>query len=47
MSLSFLAYYCIAILVLVMHFAGVLSRYRMQWLMYLLALSVAPAVFFL
>jgi len=47
MSLSFLAYYCIAIAVLVMHFAGVLSRFRVQWLVYVLALTVLPAVLYL
>ena len=43
----FILYYIIAIVVLVMHFTGLLARYNMEWLVLLLAVTVFPAVIYL
>ncbi|MCK9388010.1 MAG: hypothetical protein M0Q22_06400 [Sulfuritalea sp.] len=43
----FILYYVIAIVVLVMHFAGVLARYNADWLVLVLAATVFPAVIYL
>ena len=43
----FVVYYIIAIVVLVLHFTGVLARYNMEWLVLVLALTVFPAVIYL
>jgi len=47
MSVFFVAYYIVSILVLVLHFAGVLARHRLEWLIYVLAVTVFPAVIYL
>jgi hypothetical protein len=43
----FILYYLIAIVILVMHFTGMLARHNVEWLIYLLALTVFPAVLYL
>lgn len=43
----FAAYYLVAIGVLIMHFTGYLARHRLEWLIYVLALTVFPAVLYL
>lgn len=43
----FALYYVVAIIVLVMHFTGFLARRNLEWLLYVLALTVFPAVWYL
>lgn len=43
----FAVYYVLAIAVLILHFTGVLARRNLEWLVYVFALTVFPAVFFL
>jgi len=39
--------YIVAIVVMVMHFTGLLARYNIEWLMLVLAVTVFPAVIYL
>lgn len=43
----FALYYIAAIIVLALHFTGFLARRRLEWLLYLVALTVFPAVLLL
>jgi hypothetical protein len=43
----FILYYVVAIIVLVLHFTGVLARYNVEWLVLALAVTVFPAVIYL
>ena len=43
----FALYYIVAIVVLILHFTGFLARRNLEWLLYVLALTVFPAVWFL
>ena len=43
----FILYYIVAIVVLVCHFTGLLSRYNLEWLVLVLAVTVFPAVIYL
>jgi hypothetical protein len=43
----FVVYYIIAIAVLILHFTGALARYNMEWLVFVLAVTVFPAVIYL
>jgi hypothetical protein len=43
----FAVYYVLAIAVLIMHFTGFLARRNLEWLVYVFALTVFPAVWFL
>lgn len=43
----FVLYYVLAIIVLVLHFTGVLARYNVEWLVLVLAVTVFPAVIYL
>lgn len=43
----FLLYYIVAIVVLVLHFTGVLARFNLEWLVLVLAITVFPAVIYL
>jgi hypothetical protein len=43
----FALYYIIAIVVLVMHFTGLLARHNVEWLVLVLAVTVFPAVIYL
>lgn len=43
----FIIYYVVAIIVLVLHFTGVLARYNLEWLVLALAVTVFPAVIYL
>ena len=43
----FFLYYVVAIIVLILHFTGFLARHRLEWLLYVLALTVFPAVLYL
>ncbi len=40
-------YYLLAITVLILHFTGHLERWNMQWLVFVMALTVFPAVLYL
>lgn len=46
-NLGFILFYVIAIVVIVLHFNGTLEEYELEWLVYVLALAVFPAVFLL
>jgi hypothetical protein len=43
----FILYYIVAIVILVMHFTGLLARYNLEWLVLALAVTVFPAVIYL
>ena len=43
----FILYYLIAIAVLILHFTGYLARHNLEWVVYLLAATVFPAVLYL
>ena len=43
----FLLYYFFAIAVLVLHFTGFLARRNLEWLLYVVAITVFPAVRYL
>lgn len=43
----FALYYLVAISVLILHFTGFLARHRLDWLVYVLAVTVFPAVLYL
>ncbi|MCB1909588.1 MAG: hypothetical protein KDH15_19685 [Rhodocyclaceae bacterium] len=43
----FTLYYILAVVVLVLHFTGFLERRRLEWLLYVVALTVFPAVLYL
>lgn len=43
----FVLYYILAIVVLVLHFTGVLARYNLEWLVLAMAVTVFPAVIYL
>jgi hypothetical protein len=43
----FILYYIVAIVILVMHFTGMLARYNLEWLVLALAVTVFPAVIYL
>ena len=40
-------YYIFAIAVLVLHFTGFLARRNLEWLLYVVAITVFPAVMYL
>lgn len=43
----FALYYVVAIVILIMHFTGYLARRNLEWLVYVLAVTVFPAVLYL
>lgn len=43
----FILYYVVALVVLILHFTGYLARQNLEWLVFVLALTVFPAVFYL
>ncbi|MCZ4305992.1 hypothetical protein O4G98_14760 [Zoogloeaceae bacterium G21618-S1] len=43
----FALYYIFAITVLVLHFSGFLARRNLEWLLYIVAITVFPAVMYL
>ena len=45
--LGFILFYLFAIVVLIMHFNGTLEDYNLEWLVYVLAVAVFPAVYYL
>jgi len=40
-------FYVFAILLIIMHYSGWLARHNLEWLLYILALTVFPAVIWL
>jgi low affinity Fe/Cu permease len=46
-NIGFTLFYLIAIVVLVLHFNGTLEEYELEWLVYVLAIAVFPAVLLL
>jgi len=46
-KMLFILYYIVAIVVLIMHFTGMLARYNIEWLILVLAVTVFPAVIYL
>ncbi len=40
-------YYLVAIIVLSLHFTGHLERWNLEWLLFIFALTVFPAVMYL
>jgi hypothetical protein len=45
--IGFILFYLFAIVVLILHFNGTLEEYNIEWLLYVLAVAVFPAVLFL
>lgn len=45
--MAFYAFYAIAIVILVLHFSGLLRRNKLEWLVLVLAAATFPAVIFL
>jgi hypothetical protein len=43
----FILYYIAAIAILILHFTGFLARHNLEWLIFVLALTVFPAVLYL
>lgn len=43
----FILYYLVAIVILVLHFTGLLARHNLEWLVLVLAVTVFPAVIYL
>lgn len=43
----FILYYILAITILVLHFTGFLTRHNLDWLVFVFALTVFPAVAYL
>jgi|GEM_PF-436955 len=41
------SFYVVAIVILILHFTGVLARYNLEWLVLVLAVTVFPAVIYL
>ncbi|GAB4167926.1 MAG: hypothetical protein OHK0026_14560 [Rhodocyclaceae bacterium] len=46
-SMWFIVYYLVAIGILILHFTGFLARHNIEWLIFVLALTVFPAVIYL
>ncbi len=45
--MAFAAFYVVAIIVLVLHFTGWLRDHNLEWLVFVLAVAVFPAVLLL
>ena len=45
--MAFYAFYAVAIVILILHFAGWLKRNNLEWVMLALAAAVFPAVIYL
>ena len=46
-AMFFIFYYVVAIVILALHFTGMLARYNVEWLVLVLAVTVFPAVIYL
>ncbi len=47
MSMLLILYYVFAITVIVLHYTGFLARRNLQWLVWVVAVTVIPAILFL
>jgi hypothetical protein len=45
--MGFIAFYIVAIVILILHFTGWLAEHNLEWLVLVLAVAVFPAVIFL
>ena len=45
--MGFIAFYIVAIVILILHFTGWLAERNLEWLVFVLAVAVFPAVIFL
>jgi predicted permease len=45
--MGFIAFYIVAIIILILHFTGWLAKHNLEWLVFVLAVAVFPAVIFL
>jgi hypothetical protein len=45
--MAFIAFYIVAIIILILHFTGWLAEHNLEWLVFILAVAVFPAVMFL
>jgi hypothetical protein len=45
--MGFIAFYIVAIIILILHFTGWLADHNLEWLVLVLAVAVFPAVIFL
>ena len=45
--MAFIAFYIVAIIILILHFTGWLAEHNLEWLVFVLAVGVFPAVIFL
>ena len=45
--MAFIAFYIVAIIILILHFTGWLAEHNLEWLVFALAVGVFPAVMFL
>ena len=43
----FALFYLIAIVILALHFTGILARYNLEWLLLALAVVIFPAIIYL
>jgi len=43
----FFLFYAVAIVILILHFNGWLEEHNLEWIIYILAIAVFPAVYFL
>jgi len=41
-----LAFYAVAIVILILHFTGYLKSHNLEWLVLVLAVAIFPAIFF-
>ena len=45
--MAFIAFYIFAIIILILHFTGWLAEHNLEWMVFLLAVAVFPAVMLL
>ncbi len=43
----FLMYALIAVIIIILHYVGVLARNNLQWLVYVLVVTIIPAIIWL
>jgi len=43
----FFVYALITVIIIILHYVGVLARYNLQWLVYVLAVTIIPAIIWL
>jgi hypothetical protein len=45
--MAFIAFYLVAIIILILHFTGWLAEHNLEWLVFVLAIGVFPVVILL